>query len=192
MTQTVHCLLNIKHNFLNLQHVSRPLYCIAPTQFSRFIKSLVLLLFQNKMYMDTLYGWEVTLLEPNNFWDIIPDEISQSYHFYNIPISSNVTHKNNPLRIIRDIATVDDFVSFKLDVDTPYVEIPLALQIANDPSMAALIDEFFIEIHFDCPLLRGCWGTVPKSIDGFTLDRVSAMKILQKFRTMGIRSHFWP
>ena len=71
--------------------------------------------------MDVMYGWEVTLLEPTSFWDGVPDEISQSYHFYNVPISSNITASSNPLRIIKDIATLDDFVSFKLDVDTPTV-----------------------------------------------------------------------
>lgn len=144
------------------------------------------------MYMDVLYGYEVTLLEPTSFWDIVPNEISQIYHFYNIPITKNITAKHNPLKIIKDTANVDDFVSFKLDIDTPSVEIPLALQIASDPSLAELIDEFFIEIHFNCPLLKGCWGTVPEYVDGFKLDRVSAMKLLQKYRTMGIRSHFWP
>jgi hypothetical protein len=148
--------------------------------------------YQNKMYMDHLYGWEVTLLEPVDFWDGIPEEISQSYHFYNIPITSNITSKDNPLRIIKDIATKDDFVSFKLDIDAPAVEIPIALSILANPDIAELIDEFFFELHFNCPMLKGCWGSVPESVAGLKLDRVNAMQLFQKIRHMGIRAHFWP
>jgi hypothetical protein len=144
------------------------------------------------MYMDVMYGWEVTLLEPTSFWDGVPDEISQSYHFYNVPISSNITAASNPLRIIRDIATLDDFVSFKLDVDTPEVEIPIALDILANPDIAELIDEFFFELHFNCPLLKGCWGSLPDTVAGLKLDRITAMNLFQKYRQMGIRSHFWP
>jgi hypothetical protein len=144
------------------------------------------------MYMDVMYGWEMTLLEPTSFWDGVPDEISQLYHFYNVPISSNITAKSNPLRIIKDIATLDDFVSFKLDIDTPSVEIPLALQILANPGIAELIDEFFFELHFNCPLMKGCWGVQPDTVAGLKMDRISAMNLFQKYRQLGIRSHFWP
>lgn len=144
------------------------------------------------MYMDTMYGWEVTLLEPTNFWDGVPDEISGNYHFYNIPITPNVTSKSSPLRIIKDIATLDDFVAFKLDVDTPAVEIPIALEIVDNPDIAELIDEFFFELHFNCAMMKGCWGAVPDSVSGLKLDRITAMTLFQKYRNMGIRSHFWP
>jgi hypothetical protein len=142
--------------------------------------------------MDVMYGWEVTLLEPNSFWEDVPEEISQSYHFYNVPISSNLTAGSNPLRIIKEIATLDDFVSFKLDIDTPSDEIPIALDILANPDIAELIDEFFFELHFNCPLLKGCWGSLPESVAGLKLDRITAMNLFQKYRQMGIRSHFWP
>ena len=142
--------------------------------------------------MDVMYGWEVSLLEPTSFWDGVPDEISQSYHFYNIPITTNITTKSNPLRIIKDIATLDDFVSFKLDIDTPTVEIPIALDILANPDIAELIDEFFFELHFNCPLMKGCWGTIPESVAGLKVECITAMKLFQKYRLMGIRSHFLP
>jgi hypothetical protein len=144
------------------------------------------------MYMDSIYGWEMTLLEPKAFWEGVPDPIRESYNFYNIPISSNISSKSNPLRIIKDLATLDDFVAFKLDIDTPTVEVPIALDILANPDVAELIDEFFFELHFNCPLLKGCWGPVPESTSGLKLDRISAMNLFQKYRTMGIRSHFWP
>ena len=42
----------------------------------------------------------------------------------------------------------DDFVSFKLDIDHPDTEIPIALSLLQDPNLAAMVDEFFFELHF--------------------------------------------
>jgi hypothetical protein len=149
---------------------------------------------QREMYMDSIHAWEVTLLEPNNFWKEVPPSINYKYHFYNIPISSNITDKESPLRIIKAIATIDDFVAFKLDIDTPLVEIPIALEIASNPKIANLIDEFFFELHFQCELMctRHCWGNVPDFVAGLRLDRYNAMKLFISYRNLGIRSHFWP
>jgi hypothetical protein len=109
--------------------------------------------------MDSIHAWEVTLLEPNSFWKEVPPSINYKYHFYNIPISSNSTDKESPLRIIKAMTTVDDFVAFTLDIDAPLVEIPIVLEIASNPKIANLIDEFFFELHFQCELMcPHCWG----------------------------------
>jgi hypothetical protein len=39
-------------------------------------------------------------------------------------------------------------VSFKLDIDTPQVEIPIALELLRNDEVGGLIDEFFFELHF--------------------------------------------
>jgi hypothetical protein len=147
---------------------------------------------QQEIYMDSIHAWEVTLLEPTSFWREVPPSLNHLYHFYNIPIRANSTDKDSPLRIIKAIANVEDFVAFKLDIDTPSVEIPIALEIASNPKLAKLIDEFFFELHFQCELIKGCWGEVPDYIDGFRLDRFNAMKLFITYRSLGIRSHFWP
>jgi hypothetical protein len=41
-----------------------------------------------------------------------------------------------------------DFVSFKLDIDHPDTEMPIALSLLSDPVFAELVDEFFFELHF--------------------------------------------
>lgn len=145
--------------------------------------------------MNSIHAWEVSLLEPISFWKEVPPTLNYLYHFYNVPISSNITDNDSPLRLIKKMATVDDFVAFKLDVDTPSVEIPIALQIVSDPHLAALIDEFFFELHFQCELISGisgCWGVIPDQVEGLQLDRHSAMQLFLKYRQLGIRSHFWP
>ena len=144
------------------------------------------------MYMDSIFNWEVTLLEPNNYWKDVPSEMIHLYHFYNIPIQSNVSDKSNPLTMIKALANLDDFVAFKLDVDTPAVEIPIALQILSDPEASSLIDEFFFELHFQSVLLEECWLEIPDYQSGLRLDLVTALDTFLKFRTLGIRAHFWP
>lgn len=142
--------------------------------------------------MDSIVAWEVTLLEPTSFWADVPPQISHLYQFYNIPITMNGTSKDCPLRFIQEKASIDDFVSFKLDIDSPYAEIPIALEMSTNPHIASLIDEFFFELHFKCEILHGCWGDVPEEIGGLKLDRISALRLFQKYRQSGIRSHFWP
>lgn len=52
---------------------------------------------------------------------------------------------NNPLEVLRRVARPGDFVVFKLDIDTPFVELPLVAQLENDPQLASLVDIFFFE-----------------------------------------------
>ena len=81
------------------------------------------------MAFDQDYGYEYTLLEPQDFWKRVPNRVKPFYHFFNAPISAGENDDMSPLRFIKEIATEDDFVSFKLDVDTPVVEIPQAMAI---------------------------------------------------------------
>lgn len=108
----------------------------------------------------------------------------------------------SPLRMIKETATPSDFVSFKLDIDTPDIEIPIALTILQDSELTDLIDEFFFELHFHCEVMMSCaWGDllqnrtaeeVEQGLYGLKLDRYSAMEFFQNFRKAGVRSHFWP
>lgn len=140
-----------------------------------------------------MYGWEVSLLEPDEFWEKVPPIWRPYYHFYNTPVSSNSTHGNSLIRFVQQLATEDDFVSLKIDIDTPPVEVAIALNILRDRDVAKLIDEFFFELHFRCEILQYYgWGLPPKEIQGLVLDRYHAMEFFRDFRKLGIRSHFWP
>ena len=153
---------------------------------------------QHNLSFDRVFGWESTLLEPEKFWLEVPAQIRPKYSFYNTKINANSSHGNSPLRMIKQITHVRDFVALKLDVDTPEVEIPIALEILKDPAIGNLIDEFFFELHFRCDLLMHCskksgWGDrIPNVFLGLELSRLSAMIFFQQLRRLGIRSHFWP
>jgi len=126
------------------------------------------------------------LLEPVNFWSDIPSEISSRYHYYNIPVSGNLTHKDSVLHIIQKYARVEDFVSLKLDIDKPDVELAIVNDILNNAQIANLIDEFYFELHYQCELLSGRWG-----YDKSMMDHYSGMQLFVKLRKLGIRAHFW-
>lgn len=158
------------------------------------ILCILCLLPQRKIAFDQEYGFEYTLLEPQDFWKRVPDSVQPFYHFFNAPIAPHVNDSLSPLRFIKKFATPDDFVAFKLDVDAPELEIPLALALAKHEEIARLVDEFFFELHYRCEILMYCgWGqAMPKEYMGLKLERYHAMKFFQSMREQGIRSHFWP
>lgn len=143
---------------------------------------------------DQIFGWEYTLLEPVDFWDHVPHRYIGLYHFFNAPISPDSTSRHSPTRLIKQLTSPEDFVSFKLDVDTPAVEIPIVLELLNNTELHPLIDEFFFELHFRCEVMRDCgWGYgMPENFEGLQLDRPSALKLFRDLRMKGIRAHFWP
>ena len=90
----------------------------------------------------------MTLLEPNDYWSRVPPKWKPFWHFYNIPISADSTSPDSPRRFIEQIATPQDFIAFKLDIDNPEMEMPLALSLLTDHRFSSLVDEFFFELHF--------------------------------------------
>lgn len=149
---------------------------------------------QNKISFDQVYAWELTLLEPIDYWSRVPKKWIPFWHFFNIPISSNTTDHNSPMNMISSIASPHDFIAFKLDIDTPSVEMPIALEILKNPLISSLIDEFFFELHFRCEVMTSCgWGKrVPYEMNGLILDRPHVLKYFIELRHQGIRAHIWP
>lgn len=156
---------------------------------------------QRNISFDMVKAWEMTLLDPKEYWSRVPSQWKPYWTFMNVPISGDHDYSDSPVRIIKNIANVNDFVSFKLDIDHPDTEIPIALSLLSDPSFTKLIDEFFFELHFQCEVMTlwdtnkgGCgWGTrVPSSTHGLRLDRSSVLRFFAQLREKGIRAHIWP
>eukprot|EP01041_Mallomonas_annulata_P013430 gene13430-28479_t len=149
---------------------------------------------QTSIEFDSLFGWEMTLLEPNDFWKHVPPKYENSYHFFNKPITAG-NDSNNPLHVALNLGVKEsDFVAFKLDIDTPYVEIPIALSLLQNPEFYTIIDEFFFELHFRCEILRSCcWREpTPHKFGEYVMDRAGALEFFSDLRKRGIRAHFWP
>jgi hypothetical protein len=45
------------------------------------------------------------------------------------------------------------------------VEMPVAMEILNNPAVTDLIDEFFFELHYRCEIMMYCgWGVFSRKI----------------------------
>jgi hypothetical protein len=149
---------------------------------------------QRKVAFNDVYGWEMTILNPVEYWEKVPPKWIPYWHFYNSPISSDIKQSQSPVRIIKSITNKNDFVAFKLDIDHPDTENPVAMNLLKDLSFSNLIDEFFFELHFRCEVMTSCgWGKqVPEELAGLKLERAEVLKYFLKLREMGIRAHIWP
>ena len=69
---------------------------------------------QRRISFNDVYGWEMTLLDPLDYWKRVPARWKPHWHFYNTPISPDPTHADSPVRLLKQLARVEDFVAFKL------------------------------------------------------------------------------
>ena len=134
------------------------------------------------------------MLNPRDYWQKVPKIWKPFWHFYNTPISSEPDHADNPLRMLRQLVSERDFVAFKLDIDHPDTEMPIALSLLANGGDGALVDEFFFELHFRCEVMTSCgWGKrVPANSHGLELDRPTVLQFFIDLRKRGIRAHIWP
>lgn len=47
-----------------------------------------------------IYAWELAKHDPANVWAQIPKEVKHIYHWYNIPVSVQLRHPDNPLELL--------------------------------------------------------------------------------------------
>ena len=67
---------------------------------------------------DHVYAFEITQQEPAQVFQMVPEELFPNYHWINVGVESDPNGKLNPLRMLLDKYTEDDFVVIKLDIDT--------------------------------------------------------------------------
>ena len=61
--------------------------------------------------------------------------------------------------VCRELASPEDFVAFKLDVDTPSVEVPIALQLRDEPDLAQVrtcVRACLLRRWLECACVRAC------------------------------------
>lgn len=95
-----------------------------------------------------MFGWELTLLEPQAYWKKVPVEITPHYSVYNHPVRSNKHDPQSLVGQVKRITRKADFVSVKLDINAHVIELPTAMQMLRDSTLPGLIDEFFFGFHF--------------------------------------------
>jgi len=137
-------------------------------------------------YFDHIYAFEIEPKNSKAVYDRVPDELMASYHWINLGVDANTESKFNPLHSILRNFDKDDLVIVKLDIDTPFIEVPLANQLLNDTTLSDLVDQFYFEHHVHLGELAGAWGS---SMHG-TIK--SSLKLFRGLRKNGVAAHFWP
>jgi hypothetical protein len=158
-----------------------------------------------------LYAWEAKVLPTEQVFEQIPCAVQSNYHWHNVPCTHNVS-ANNIVGMIKQLCKPEDYgelylcaslsititistclrayvcalaVVFKLDIDTPSVEMPIMHQLLADPEAIALIDEMFFEYHVFDKYMQHQWGPV---VSG---DSQSAFALFSELRAKGLRIHSW-
>ena len=132
-----------------------------------------------------IYAWEVKNVTPQ-YWEGMPLNFLKNTHFFNFPVSADIESPRSALRLLQEVARPDDYVVFKLDIDTPEVEIPIINEIIARPDLASLIDVLFFEHHVDYPEMRRIWGS------GLSQTLADSYTLFRKLRELGIRAHSYP
>jgi len=142
-------------------------------------------------HFDHIYGFEVTFTDPNEVYkDLLPEKYLPQYHWINVGVNHAEGHKLNPLHSILSTFDEDDFIVVKLDIDTAWIEVPLANQLlegGKDGSLYhRLIDQFYFEHHVHLGELARYWqGSMKGSIK-------DSLDLFYGLREKGIPAHFWP
>lgn len=105
--------------------------------------------------MDEIHGFEARPFDATEWYSHVPASIQPRVHFHNVPISADDQQKDtDPLRLIAKVASVDDFVVFKLDIDMFTLERAVVDEIITNrrgTNASLLIDEVLFEYHFATP-----------------------------------------
>lgn len=137
---------------------------------------------------DHVYAFEMTPFSPEQtktlFASNIPEMWRTSYHWINVGVDSTVNSRLNPFTMIKEQFLPEDLVVVKLDIDTPSVELPLAMELLNDPQLHALVDQFYFEYHVHLKELKE-WGD---NVEGSIYD---ALHLMRQLRERGVATHFW-
>jgi hypothetical protein len=137
---------------------------------------------------DHIYAFEMTPTDPVKLYkDLLPERFMASYHWINVGVSHEEGHKLNPWHSILKKFSPDDFIVVKLDIDTSWIEVPLAKQLMEDVDgvYADLIDQFYFEHHVHL-------GDVPEWGETMNGSIKDSFDLFRGLREKDIPAHFWP
>jgi hypothetical protein len=136
---------------------------------------------------DGIFAWEATQHESAKVWADVPGYLHGRYHWYNVPCSKELDSWANPWNTLLSVATPEDYVVVKLDIDTWQVENPLVDQILATPALLERIDEFFYEHHVQMQPMFKYWGpSANKKLTG-----ADSVDMFTRLRKAGIHAHSW-
>ena len=154
------------------------------------------------VHFERIFAWEARGYSARTLWQTIPPEMVPTLSYYNVPCEVAPNSSHNPWRVLGAVATKQDYVVVKIDVDHQATELALVEQLLSGSSPASeLVDEIFWEHHVAgsvvaCPTLwnqpHGMgWEKMRfnKSDERETL--FGSYSLFSTLRARGIRAHSW-
>jgi len=138
---------------------------------------------------NNVFAYEMTT-SVDEFYQTLPVALKDTIHYQQCAVSSSPNddspeHPFLPLEIKRRTSK-DDYVFFKLDIDSPSVEDGNIYYILNDPDNH--IDEVAWEHHIRGNYLLTEWGPPEKLPD---VSMRESYEMFLQMRLKGIRAHSW-
>lgn len=141
--------------------------------------------------IDHILAWEAQFYSPEDIFARAPGDIKLKLQYFNIPASADPTSDDNPLRFIRQLCTIQDYVILKIDIDDTVTEVALILQLLEDRMLSRLVDELYWEHHVSgSPMQYHGWGNLSANTGPYT-NLASSYKLFSRLRHRGIRAHSW-
>jgi hypothetical protein len=137
---------------------------------------------------DGVYAYESREYAPADVYSRVPSRVKPVYHWYNIPVSAEAGHPDNVWEHVKAVASQDDYVVVKLDIDNTPLEETLVGQLIGpgSDSLLRLVDEFYFEHHVHTRPMDVYWGTEhsPRRLS-------DSYALLSELRSRGVKAHAW-
>ena len=131
-------------------------------------------------------AWECTVPEPE-FYKTVPKEWKPKVLYHQKCIATSPAKEPFVPSVIRQRATKEDYVLFKLDIDSKAVETAIVDFLLRSDKHLALIDEFVWEHHVDNYLMARYW----KDTADTTKTIADSYGYFLELRRRGVRAHSW-
>jgi len=131
-------------------------------------------------------GWEggTTVAK---FEATVPQEWRSRTHFHKDWVSTSPDKQPFVPDVIRSVASKQDYVVFKLDIDSKSVETAIVDYLLTHPEALKYIDEFVWEHHVDNYIMAPNW----KKTQDMTKSIADSYQYFLKLRKLGVRAHSW-
>ena len=150
---------------------------------------------RNKIKFDHIEAWEGSNPEAM-FYKDVPNEYRKYVHYHQAWVSSN-PNENDPAKpfipeVIAKITRPEDYVFFKLDIDSLGIETGVVEYYLSDEGSAHIryLDEFVWEHHVRGNYIMARRGWCPGACDK-SKSLIDSYEYFISMRRKGVRAHSW-
>lgn len=95
------------------------------------------------------YLWEVKKFSEKEIYGSLPKDLEPIYHYSNAPVPVDIKNAGHPFNIILNNNYNKTYVTMKLDIDTPELELTIFNELLEGNKYNDILDELFFEYHFE-------------------------------------------